>query len=165
MPHPAAVITCSDRAHAGVYEDRSGPILTGGLRAAGFSVGVGVVVPDEAQAIVDAVRSAVQQGARVVLTSGGTGVGPRDVTVEAIRPLLDYELPGIAETLRRVGPQPHAMLSRGIAGVMTFDAVRAVVVNVPGSTGGARDAVEHIVPALTHLVDQLDGGDHGDAST
>ncbi|MDU7359682.1 MAG: MogA/MoaB family molybdenum cofactor biosynthesis protein [Propionibacteriaceae bacterium] len=162
MSHQATVVTCSDRADAGIYEDRSGPILVGGLRAAGFSVGEVVVVPDDASAIAEAVRSAVRQGVRVVLTSGGTGVGPRDVTVEAVRPLLDYELPGIAETLRRVGPQPHAMLSRGIAGVMTLDGVRAVVVNTPGSTGGARDAVEHVVPAMSHLVEQLDGGDHGD---
>ncbi|WP_297742140.1 molybdenum cofactor biosynthesis protein B [uncultured Tessaracoccus sp.] len=161
MPYRALVITCSDRAHAGVYADRSGPTIVDGLRAAGFDASAPTVVPDDIDAIVGAIRQAVRGGARAVVTCGGTGVGPRDVTVEATRGLLDYELPGIAEVLRRVGPQPHAMLSRGLAGIVTCDGVRAVVVNAPGSVGGARDTVEHIVPALQHLIDQLDGGDHG----
>ena len=155
------VITCSDRAHAGVYADRSGPIIVDGLRAAGFDALAPTVVPDDRDAIRGAIEQAVRGGARAVITCGGTGVGPRDVTVETTRDLLDYELPGIAEALRRVGPQPHAMLSRGIAGILTCDGVRAVVLNAPGSVGGARDVVEHIVPALTHFIDQLDGGDHG----
>lgn len=160
MPYRAMVITCSDRAHAGVYADRSGPIIVDGLRAAGFDALAPTVVPDDRDAIRGAIEQAVRGGARAVITCGGTGVGPRDVTVETTRDLLDYELPGIAEALRRVGPQPHAMLSRGIAGILTCDGVRAVVVNVPGSVGGARDTVEHIVPALQHIIDQLDGGGH-----
>nr|WP_108870036.1 MogA/MoaB family molybdenum cofactor biosynthesis protein [Tessaracoccus timonensis] len=161
MLYRAMVITCSDRAHAGVYADRSGPIIVEGLRAAGFDAPAPTIVPDDRDAIANTIQNAVHDGARAVVTCGGTGVGPRDVTVEATRALLDYELPGIAETLRRVGPQPHAMLSRGIAGIITCDGVRAVVLNAPGSVGGARDVVEHIVPALTHFIDQLDGGDHG----
>lgn len=161
MLYRAMVITCSDRAHAGVYADRSGPIIVEVLRAAGFDAPAPTIVPDDRDAIANTIQNAVHDGARAVVTCGGTGVGPRDVTVEATRALLDYELPGIAETLRRVGPQPHAMLSRGIAGIITCDGVRAVVLNAPGSVGGARDVVEHIVPALTHLIDQLDGGDHG----
>lgn len=161
MLYRAMVITCSDRAHAGVYADRSGPIIVEGLRAAGFDAPAPTIVPDDRDAIANTIQNAVHDGARAVVTCGGTGVGPRDVTVEATRALLDYELPGIAETSRRVGPQPHAMLSRGIAGIITCDGVRAVVLNAPGSVGGARDVVEHIVPALTHLIDQLDGGDHG----
>jgi len=161
MSSRAMVITCSDRAHTGIYADRSGPIIVDGLRSAGFDAPAPTVVPDDRDAIAGAIRQVVRDGARAVVTCGGTGVGPRDVTVEATRALLDYELPGIAETLRRVGPQPHAMLSRGIAGIVTCDGVRAVVLNAPGSVGGARDVVEHILPALQHLVDQLDGGDHG----
>lgn len=161
MLYRAMVITCSDRAHAGVYADRSGPIIVEGLRAAGFDAPAPTIVPDDRDAIANTIQNAVHDGARAVVTCGGTGVGPRDVTVEATRALLDYELPGIAETLRRVGPQPYAMLSRGIAGIITCDGVRAVVLNAPGSVGGARDVVGHIVPALTHLIDQLDGGDHG----
>lgn len=161
MPYLAAVITCSDRVHRGVYEDQSGPILVEGLRHAGFETPMPVVVPDTADAIADAIVNAVRTGARVVMTTGGTGVGPRDVTVEATRPLLDFELPGVAEAIRRRGPAPYAMLSRGIAGVMTCDGNRAFIVNAPGSIGGVSDTMAVVGPAANHIVAQLDGGDHG----
>lgn len=160
MHHRAAVVTCSDRAHAGLYRDESGPLIVAGLAEAGFEVGEPVVVPDDREAIVDAVTSAVGGGSRVVLTTGGTGVGPRDVTVDALAGLLDFELPGIPEAIRRAGPQPHAMLSRGLAGVLTVDGTRALLVCAPGSPGGARDVVAVVGPALAHVVAQLDGSAH-----
>lgn len=162
MAHQAAVITCSDRAYRGSYADESGPIIQQGLREAGFKVGDVVVVPDEVEAISDSIRSLVQAGVRAIVTTGGTGVSPRDRTVEATTALLDYELPGIAEELRRTGREatPTAILSRGVAGVVSIDDQRAVVVNAPGSTGGAKDAVAVLAPVLGHLIGQLDGQGH-----
>jgi len=162
MSHRACVITCSDRAAADVYEDRSGPILRDGLTALGFEVGDPVILPDDARLIAAAVLAAVADGARVVLTTGGTGVGPRDVTVEATRPLLAYEIPGIAEAVRAAGlaKTPLSSLSRGVAGVIGSEDRRAFVFNAPGSRGGARDALGVLGPILTHIVDQLDGADH-----
>ena len=162
MPHRACVITCSDRAAADVYEDRSGPILRDGLAALGFEVSAPVILPDEAGLIAAAVEAAVAGGARVVLTTGGTGVGPRDVTVEATRPLLAYEVPGIAEAVRAAGlvKTPLSSLSRGVAGVIDADGRRAFVFNAPGSRGGARDALTVLGPLLGHIVDQLVGADH-----
>ena len=103
MPYRATVITCSDRAADNVYEDRSGPVLREALDGLGFDVAEAVIVPDEAEVIATEIRLAVADGARVVLTTGGTGVGPRDVTVEATRPLLTYEVPGVAEAVRSLG--------------------------------------------------------------
>ncbi|MGJ6980518.1 MogA/MoaB family molybdenum cofactor biosynthesis protein [Aestuariimicrobium soli] len=161
--HRACVITCSDRAHAHVYEDRSGPILREGLASLGFAVGEPVIVPDEADEIRAAVVAAIDAGVRVVITTGGTGIGPRDVTVAATRPLLDVEIPGIGEAIRAAGASktPLSWLSGGLAGVVRRKGVApAVVINVPGSRGGARDALAVLSPLLVHLVDQLDGGDH-----
>ncbi len=162
MTYRAAVITCSDRAAADVYEDRSGPVLRDGLAALGFDVDEPLVLPDEADRISAAILAAVDGGARVVLTTGGTGIGPRDVTVEATRPLLTYEVPGIAEAVRAAGlaATPLSSLSRGLAGVVQRDGVRAFVFNAPGSRGGARDALTVLGPLLTHIVGQLDGADH-----
>lgn len=163
MSHAAAVITCSDRASDGVYEDRSGPIAADALTGAGFTVADRVVVPDDAEQIRLAIWTAVTQGARVVVTTGGTGVSPRDVTVDVTSELVDYEVPGLMEEVRRRGAEhtPMALLSRGVAGVVSFDdAQRAVVINAPGSTGGVRDTMAVVAPLLAHLVGQLDGGGH-----
>ncbi|HMR49062.1 MAG TPA: MogA/MoaB family molybdenum cofactor biosynthesis protein [Arachnia sp.] len=162
MPYRASVITCSDRAATDVYEDRSGPVLRDGLAALGFEVDAPVVLPDEASLIAQAIADAVDAGARVVLTTGGTGVGPRDVTVEATRALLVYEVPGVAEQVRAAGlaVTPLASLSRGLAGVVDRGGARAFVFNAPGSRGGARDTLSVLGPVLTHIVDQLDGADH-----
>lgn len=161
-PHKATVITCSDRAAADVYEDRSGPVLRDGLAALGFDVGTPIILPDEEHLITRAIAEAVDGGARVVLTTGGTGIGPRDVTVEATRPLLAYELPGVAEQVRAAGLSvtPLSSLSRGLAGVVDRGGPRAFVFNAPGSRGGARDTLTVLSPLLTHIVDQLDGADH-----
>lgn len=128
----------------------------------GFEVAEPVIIPDEVDQIRAAVEAALNAGARVVVTTGGTGVGPRDVTVEATRSLLTFEVRGLMEEVRRVGAQkePRALLSRGVAGVAESGEKRAIVVNAPGSRGGARDTISVVGPLLGHLVDQLDGGDH-----
>ena len=162
MSFQAAVITCSDRAFASLYEDRSGPVLRDALTEAGGSVAEARIVPDDADQIKDAILSAVRAGARVVVTTGGTGIAPHDVTVEAVRGLLDYEVPGLMEEVRRIGAAatPLALLSRGVAGVLTLDGRRSFVLTAPGSRGGARDTMKVVSPLLDHLIGQLDGADH-----
>lgn len=154
----ALVLVASTRAAGGVYEDRSGPVLVEGLRALGFAVDGPVVVAD-GDPVGDALREAVDDGYDVVLTSGGTGLTPTDRTPEVTRPVLDREVPGIAEALRAAGTAkgvPTAMLSRGLAGV----AASTLVVNLPGSSGGCRDALEVLGPVLAHAVAQVRGSDH-----
>ena len=153
-----AVIVASGRAAAGVYQDTTGPLLVDALTSWGFETSAPVVVPDGA-AVGRAVRSALDDGADVVLTTGGTGINPTDRTPEATRPLLDHELPGISEAIRAYGVAqgiPTAMLSRGLAGVCG----RAVVVNLPGSRGGVKDAIVVLADVVPHAVDQLRDGDH-----
>jgi molybdenum cofactor synthesis domain-containing protein len=153
----ARVIVASNRAWAGVYADSSGPILVTGLRQLGFEVDDPVVVPD-GEPVGEAIRAAVADGVDVVITSGGTGITPTDRTPEVTRAILDYEIPGIAEAIRTYSRDrvPTAVLSRGVAGV----AGRTLVVNLPGSTGGARDGLAVLRPILVHAVEQLGGGDH-----
>lgn len=154
----ATVITCSNRAAAGVYEDTGGPVIVEALTGLGFEVTGPVVVPD-GQPVADAIRSALDAGARAVLTTGGTGLTPTDLTPEVTRPLLDREVPGIAEAIRAHGSAqgvPTAALSRGLAGV----AGTALVVNLPGSKGGVKDGLAVVVPLLRHAVQQIVGSDH-----
>jgi molybdenum cofactor synthesis domain-containing protein len=153
----ALVVVASNRAAAGVYADTSGPLLVEGLRALGCEVGEPVVVPD-GEPVEAALRKAVAEAFDVVLTSGGTGISPTDATPEMTRRVLDYEVPGIPEAIRGYGTRnvPSAALSRGLAGV----AGRTLIVNLPGSRGGAKDGLAVLGPILGHAVDQLKGGDH-----
>lgn len=153
----ARVVVASNRAATGVYADTSGPLLADGLREMGCQVEDPVVVRD-GEPVRKALLAAVADGVDLVLTSGGTGITPTDRTPEMTRSVLDYEVPGIAEAVRAYSRDavPTAVLSRGVAGV----AGRTLVVNLPGSTGGARDGLAVLGPILAHAVDQIRGGDH-----
>lgn len=155
---PATVVVASNRASAGVYEDATGPILVEFLRSLDFAVGDPVVVPD-GPPVGEAISAAVADGARVVLTTGGTGLTPTDRTPEQTRALLDFEVPGIGEAIRAYGASkgiPAAALSRGTAGVIGH----CLVVNLPGSRGGVKDGLEVLAPILEHAVEQIVGSDH-----
>lgn len=158
MTARAVVITASNRAYTGVYDDRSGQALVTGLHDLGFEVGEPVVLPDDRAALAQALREAAAAGADVVLTTGGTGCSPTDITPEATRDVIDREAPGLAEAIRAYGAPkvPTAVLSRGIAGLIG----QTLVVNLPGSTGGVRDGLAVLGPLLPHVVSQLRGGDH-----
>lgn len=155
---PAVVVTVSDRCASGVVQDRSGPAAAALLEAAGYAVVVRVV-PDGVETVQEAIRSAVADGARLVVTTGGTGIGPRDHTPEATGTVLERVLPGIPEAIRAAGATqlPTAVLSRGLAGTIG----RTLVVNAPGSPGGVSDALAVVIPLVPHVLSQLDGGDHG----
>jgi len=144
----AAVLTVSDGVVAGTREDASGDLLAGLLESDGYEV-ERRVVPDEAGEIAATILE-LAEGASIVLTTGGTGVAPRDVTPEATRSVIDREAPGIAEAIRAdaLAKTPHALLSRGVAGVHA----RTLVVNLPGSPGGCRDGFAVLRPALEHAV-------------
>jgi molybdenum cofactor synthesis domain-containing protein len=158
----AAVVVASNRAAAGVYADRTGPIIVKWLCERGYQTPDPVVVPDGSP-VRDAVAAAVADNVDVVLTTGGTGISPTDRTPEATGPLLDRHLPGLADAIRSAGlPQvPTAVLSRGLAGV----AGQTLVVNLPGSTGGVRDGLEVLDQVLDHAVEQLHGADHAGSGT
>ena len=154
----ATVVTASNRAAAGVYEDTTGPLIVSALEGLGFDVSGPVVVPD-GEPVGEAIKAAVAGGARAVITTGGIGLTPTDLTPEVTRPLLDREIPGIAEAIRAHGAAkgvPTAALSRGLAGTSG----QALVVNLPGSRGGVKDGLAIVVPLLVHAVEQIVGSDH-----
>lgn len=155
----ARVITVSDRSHGGLRHDTSGPVLAELLQSElGFSEAEVVVVPDEIPEIEGALRDAIAAGVDLVVTTGGTGFAPRDVTPEATRRVLDKEAPGLAEALRQFNRDtvPTTILSRAVAGV----AGGSIVVNLPGSTGAVRDGIAVLQPVIGHAIVQLRGGDH-----
>lgn len=161
---PVAVITVSDRCARGESEDRSGPAAVALLGQAGLTDIATQLVADGVEPVRAALRGALDAGARLVITSGGTGITPRDLTPEGTREVLDYEIPGLAESIRQWGTAegvPAAALSRGLVGVATSAAGnRALVVNLPGSTGGVRDGLAVVLSLWPHVRSQLDGGDH-----
>jgi molybdenum cofactor biosynthesis protein B len=154
----AHVITVSDGAFHGKRDDKSGPALTTLLRGAEFEVGEPEVVPDEAEQITVAIEMAIARGADLVVTTGGTGLGPRDVTPQTTAALIEYEVPGIGEEMRRAGAAstPMAALSRSMAGVRG----KVLIINVPGSLKGATDSLQSVMPMLGHAVKLL----HGDTA-
>lgn len=154
----ALAVTVSNRAAAGVYPDTSGPLLADLLRTAGCEVDGPIVIPDGATVEV-ALRDAVLAGYDVIVTTGGTGLTPADLTPEMTRLVLDREIPGIPEAMRAAGIAagvPAAVLSRGVAGL----ASNTLIVNLPGSTGGVRDGMAVVSGLLEHAIDQIRGGDH-----
>ena len=156
----ARVITVSDEIASGQDENRAGPIAVAELELQGVPADL-VVVADQVDAIRAAVIAAVQDGVRVVITSGGTGIGPADVTSDAVAPLLSYQLPGVGEEIRRRGAEhvASALVSREIAGVILGDPA-TFVLTAPGSRGGVRDAIGVVGPLLEYIVAQLDGAGH-----
>lgn len=154
----ARVVTVSTRAAAGVYADTSGPAAVDALRALGLRVDDPIVVPD-GPAVLEALRAAVADDVDLVVTTGGTGHAPSDQTPEFTRTVIDRESPGLAEAIRAYGVQQGiatAVLSRGIAGI----AANTLIVNLPGSSGGARDGVAALAPVLIHALEQVRGSDH-----
>jgi molybdenum cofactor synthesis domain-containing protein len=155
----ALAVTVSNRAAAGIYEDKSGPVLVDALRTAGCSIVDGPLVIPDGDSVEAALRDSVAAGYDVVVTTGGTGLTPGDQTPEMTRRVVDREIPGIAEALRSAGVSAgisSAILSRGIAGV----AGRTLIVNLPGSSGGVRDGMAILSTVLEHAVSQVNGGDH-----
>lgn len=157
----AGIVTASNRSARGERADESGPAAAEVARSWGGEVRSQVVVPDDIAAIAGAIRDAVAKGCNLVLTSGGTGLAPTDVTPEATRAVIEREVPGIAEALRAKSLEktPHGMLSRGIAGAIGA----TLVVNLPGSPRAVRESLEVLAPAIPHALELL-AGDSGEAT-
>ena len=157
MTRTARVIIASTRAATGVYEDRTGPLIVDWLNQRGIAAPAPAVVAD-GSAVVRALFAAVGENVSVIITSGGTGISPTDETAEATANIVDYQIPGLADAIRRSGlPHvPTSVLSRGVCGVRD----RTLIVNLPGSTGGVKDGLGVLDDVLEHALDQLAGKDH-----
>ena len=151
------VITISDRASKGIYEDESGELLRNLLQNQGAICEPVILIPDKISKIQKSILKSAKKN-NIVITTGGTGISPKDKTFEATNEILDYEIPGISEILRIKSYEKisTAVLSRGLAGVIN----KTLVINIPGSKGAINDAVEILVPIFKHAIDQLNGGDH-----
>ena len=161
---PMGYVIVSDRRSAGQADDTTGPIIARTLDAAGASRLESRLVPDDEPAIVSAVEELIAGGCRIVVTSGGTGVGPRDRTPEALAPIIDQYLPGVAEALRATGSAKTAVLSRQVAGIIrpkTGVGQSALVVALPGSVRAVEESIPLLVPLFSHVISQLDGEGHG----
>jgi molybdenum cofactor synthesis domain-containing protein len=158
MSYAAVVITVSDRSSRGERDDLSGPIAVAALREAGFVCEDPVIIPDGADEVEAAIRDALTDGIRIIVTTGGTGVGPRDETPEGTQRLLTRRIPGVAEELRRraTAEKPSGMLSRGVAGIVEG----AFVVNLPGSPAAVEAGMPVVVSVAAHVLGQLHGDDH-----
>lgn len=158
MSLAAAVITVSDRSARGERADASGPIAVTALRAAGFACDDARIIPDGADSVETALRETLQRGIRLIVTTGGTGISPRDRTPEGTAAVLTAQLPGIAEELRRRGAEEKsaALLSRGLAGI----AGDALIVNLPGSTAAVESGMRLVLDLANHALGQLEGEDH-----
>lgn len=146
---PVGVIVCSDSISAGEKEDKSGKWIADKMKSYGAPVEEYCIIPDDKTVIQEKLTSMGEKGIKLIIITGGTGLSPRDVTPEAVKPLLDVEIPGISETIRQYGQSrtPYSMLSRSIAGFMK----ETLVLAIPGSTGGVKDSVEAVFPALFHV--------------
>ena len=155
MPYTATVITVSDRASRGEYADRSGPAVAELLKEAGYSVVSTIIIPDEKNKIVETLLEASDQGISLIVTTGGTGFAPRDITPEATRAVLERECPGVAEYMRMKSAEitPRAILSRGVVGIRGT----SLIVNLPGSPKGAVENLGFVLPHLAHGLDMLRG--------
>ena len=157
--HEAVVVTCSNRSAAGERDDASGPALVAALRDAGFDVAPdAIVTPDDAGQIEALLSGLADSGYRLIVTTGGTGLSPTDVTPAATRRVIDREAPGLAEMMRAAGmtSTPMAALSRGVVGSRG----RTLIANLPGSPRGAAESLAALLPVLRHAIEQLAGGDH-----
>lgn len=156
----ALVVTVSDRVSRGEAEDRSGPAARDALVAAGFAPD-GIVVADGIDSVASVLRTAVERGYPLVVTTGGTGMAPRDLTPEATRSVIEREAPGLAEAMRAAtfGVTPHGMLSRGVCGI----AETTLIINLPGSVTGVVESLAVVLPALPHAIELLRGDptEHG----
>ena len=157
MTRTGRVVIASTRAAAGVYEDRTGPIIVDWLNGRGIATAAPVVVPDGSD-VADALSAAISENVDVAITSGGTGISPTDRTADVTAQLVDYQIPGLADAIRRSGlPHvPTSVLSRGVCGVKGS----TLIVNLPGSTGGVKDGLGVLDDVLDHALDQLSGKDH-----
>jgi molybdenum cofactor synthesis domain-containing protein len=166
MPHSAAILTVSDKGAAGEREDTSGAAIRELLRTIGIDVARYEIVPDERDSVSARLREWSDAGeVQLIVTTGGTGLGPRDVTPDATKTVLDYEVPGIAEAMRAEGLRhtPMSMISRAVAGVRN----RVLIINLPGSPKGVRENLAVVLPVIQHALDLLAGGgaEHGNLSS